>query len=65
MSFWLLLAAILLWPVDIALRRFGIALPATEKKPTSKTVPPDKQTAGLPEKSTFERLLEAKENKKR
>ncbi len=64
-TFWLLLATALLWPADIALRRFGLALPATGLK-AYKSVHPVKEKIDRPKKgSTFDRLLEAKEKKKR
>ncbi|HHX87867.1 MAG TPA: VWA domain-containing protein, partial [Firmicutes bacterium] len=63
-TFWLLLAAALLWPADIALRRFGVALPAAGLKPT-KATPPPKEETDRPEDSTFDRLLEAKARKRR
>lgn len=63
-TFWLLLAAALLWPADIALRRFGVALPAAGLKPP-KPASPAKQETGRPEDSTFDRLLEAKARKRR
>lgn len=54
-TWWLLLAAVILWPLDIALRRLG-GLPRGPKKPTRARKPiPEK-----PEDKTMERLLAAK-----
>ncbi|HOB86183.1 MAG TPA: VWA domain-containing protein [Bacillota bacterium] len=61
---WLLAAAIILWPLDIALRRFGLApsLPARKKKrgPAAR-----KKTTGTEEEAHLQRLLEAKKKGRR
>ncbi|NMA91619.1 MAG: VWA domain-containing protein [Firmicutes bacterium] len=62
-TFWLLLAAALLWPADIALRRFGLALPAPglKSKPSTPPVQPESEQ---PKESTLDRLLEAKKRER-
>lgn len=60
-TWWLLLGAIVIWPLDIALRRLG-GLPTGKKQPPSiRTAPREKE-----EKSdkTIERLLAAKRKKR-
>ena len=64
-TFWLLLAAALLWPTDIALRRFGIALPAAGPKTPKPAHPAKEEADHRSDDSTFERLLEAKARKRR
>ncbi len=65
MTVWFLLAAVLLWPADIALRRFGIALPAAGPAPARHTPSAAKPGADRPEGTTFDRLLEAKQKRKK
>lgn len=60
----LILAAILLWPLDIAVRRFGMApqVPAAFKPRSRRT---RSKAEKPPPKSTVERLLEAKKTRGR
>jgi Ca-activated chloride channel family protein len=69
-TLWLLLAAALLWPVDIALRRFGITLPAAGKTTAqpARSGRPAKEKPDQPDQpmdSTLERLLKAKKGQRR
>jgi Mg-chelatase subunit ChlD len=59
---WLLLAAAALWPLDIAFRRFGVAVgaPALKKKPARPAAPESETPAAGP---ALERLLAAKKKK--
>lgn len=59
-TWWLLLAAIILWPADIALRRLG-GLPRPKAKKEAKT---PRKTQEEPRDETMERLLAAKRRRR-
>ena len=59
-TWWLLLAAIILWPADIALRRLG-GLPPPKAKKEAKT---PRKTQEEPRDETMERLLAAKRRRR-
>jgi Mg-chelatase subunit ChlD len=59
-TWWLLLAAIILWPADIALRRLG-GLPPPKAKKAAKT---PRKTQEEPRDETMERLLAAKRRRR-
>jgi secreted protein with Ig-like and vWFA domain len=60
-SQWLILVAIILWPMDITIRRFGTLpkIPAVIRKRTHKSAPPGNNSG----KDTMEQLLAAKRKK--
>lgn len=58
-TYWFVLAAVVLWPVDIAARRLGLALPPLKRAVKKRSQAPRPQPEADP---ALERLLQAKES---